>query len=236
MKQLFVLGIAVLLLVAPGCKSGAGSAATVMKSPGFNLGDLEVLAYLGLGSSVEDAMAVAMMGPVLEGHLQAAPHDFVILSASECARRASLDGVQELHRDVLDFWLDHKKVDKLKMQQLCSILGVQAILVGVIEDWIQSRGSTAADEAAHTQITASLSIYSAATGRREWRARSTVMRAAQQFETSDRDTGRGSRMSGIGSKRDMAGLSANLRSGSAPPRFEEVIPEVAAELAEAMVP
>lgn len=243
MKWFFTFAAAAALLIAAGCQSGSGGgAAKITAESGFQLKSLEVVAFLGLAKGISDEQSVPIMEPIVEDHLMAISPPFILLPIREVEARAAREGARELYKEVTDFWRDRGKVDKRRLEELCAALGVQAIMVGLIEDWTQVEAVPEADQQAYTRVAASLSIYPAETGRRAWRARCTETVEAEGYGASmvssgDQESGRG--RSG-GSKSAGRGVDLRFddtrRSGWDPPRFEDVVPKVAKALAVALSP
>ena len=226
MKRLLALGTMFLLLLVVGCRSGTGAgggAAKVTTLPDFKLDSLKVVAFVGLGHSVTAENCVDILEPILEGHLLGAQLPFVMLPKPEVAARANRAGAANVYREVSDFWRDSKKVDKFKLEELCSAVGAQAILVGSIDEWERTeRASWNADEPAYTRITARMCIYPSETGRWAWRARVAKTVEAETYEGS-RSTSRPDGSAAI-----------STHGGADAPRFEDVSVAVAKDLTAAI--
>ncbi len=208
-----------------GCQSApAGRTARAAAKPEFELESLDVVAFLGMAKSVEDHQMLQMVGPAIEDHLLATKTPFVLLPEQEVVNRMSREGAGPLCREVINFWRDSRKVDKLKTKELCAKLGAQAILVGDITDWMQNQALPDEDEPSYTRVSASLAIYSAETGRRVWRTRKTIYEKAQQLQGA----------APSGRFTDTAGGSITGRKASEPPRYENVIPRLAETLAKTL--
>ncbi len=230
-------------LALTGCQTagtggaGGGSAARIFADPGFQLENLEAVAFLGMGQSVPDELATRIMEPLVEDHLLAITPPFMIMPAGEAHRRASAEGCGDAYRSLVDFWKDAKKIDKFKLEEFCAAVGVQGVLVGTISEWSQTRAMPDADEPAATRIAARLCLYTADTGRRVWQARHEQVFEAQQLDGTEEAARHGEVFEGIssGARRRGTGTGPLRQTGADAPRFEEVAPEVAHTLAIALL-
>ena len=235
-KRPAAIGVLFLLAALIGCQTGPAPSATRSSSHAkaklSELG-LSSVAYLGLSkSAVADETALRIMQPVVESHLLANPPYFVLLPPAEIEMHVKREGAEALYNDVLSHWRDNKKVDPLKVRDFCDALGVDAILVGTIDEWMQVRATLDMNEPAYTKVAASLRLYLPGQGRPSWRKKEShaIETLAFEQEQDSQEAYPGS--SGASRSRDLG----RLRSVAGdPPRFEDVVPEVAAALAKALI-
>lgn len=204
-----------------------GSRSSGSSDKAFDLSTLTSVAFIGLASSVQAKDVVPQIQPLLEDQILATEHPFVVLNRNEVETRINREGAQTLFAEVLDFWMDKKKVDKFKITQLCEKLMVDGVILGNVVDWMQSQAKYDAENPSYTQISTSLSIYLGETGREVWKISATKILEAEQLDSrSDQvDLSGGSGSTGRGMK---------SRKVGDPPKFDQVIPYVAQELAEAL--
>jgi len=229
------LSIAVFFLFLSGCQSSAPgrnsrqrSRPAEVKKEAFDIKTIGTVAFLGMAKSIQENDVIEMLQPVVEDHLMAHQNPFVLLDSHEVASRANRFGVTPVYMDVVDFWQDKKKVDKHKLQELCEKISADAILVGNIEEWLQSRADAGTDQASYTQISARFSIYLAQTGRKVWDHKVTEILEAELTDTGL--TGQTDLSGGSG----VAGRGLKAHRNTDPPKYDDVIIRVAEELAKSI--
>lgn len=234
-QRLLATGWLLLTIILVGCQTGpAPSAQHGSRRAKAKLHELELssVAYLGLSkSAVADETALRLMEPVVEAQLLSKPPTFVLLPPTEIEARVARTGCQETYRAVLSLWRDDKKVDQLKMRDFCEAVGVDAILVGTIDEWMQSRASGSMNEPAYTKVAATLRLYLAGEGRYAWRKKEshTIEFLAIDQESVEQEAYAGG--SSASGSRDLGRVRS---SAGDPPRYEDVIPIVAEALARAL--
>lgn len=168
-----VLSLPLLLsLLALGCQSGARpGVAQVVRSPGYRPDSLETVAFLGFArGSAAAELAPAAMEEMIEAYLLAMDVPFAVVTREAAERRVvSAEGRRAL-KAVLDYWRDDKLVDRFELMKLAEEMAVGGFLLGLVDEWSQTAVSGGSGEAGSTRISASLSLYDGATGRRVWRA------------------------------------------------------------------
>jgi hypothetical protein len=193
----------------------------------YDISKLNTIAFLGLSSSVQAKDVVPQLQPVLEDLIMATEHPFVVLDRNEVNTRVRREKAQVLFDDVIDFWMDKKKVDTFKVSELCKLLMVDGILIGNITEWMQSQAAFDAEDASYTQISTSLSIYLGETGREIWNKTATKILEAEKLDSRTDQVD----LSGGGGA---AGRGMKARKPGDPPKYDRVIPYVAEELAKAL--
>ncbi len=223
-----------LLAIGLGCRPASeGPVTEVMRLPGSALDSLETVAFIGLAAATVENTAVPIMEAILETELLAAQRPFVVLSMEDVERRARVRGCADLLYDMRSFWRDEKKVDKLKLAQLCEQLVVQGILVGQILEWEAVRPAPGSGDEAFTRVSANLALYVPETGRAAWRARASYSMRPEQAVEDYRDarelTARDrERLKSVGAQ--------NLARAPEPLPPEIVAQAVAAALSESLKP
>jgi len=229
-----LISLLALLAMGPGCQPrNTGPLVTITRTPEFHLDSLKSVAYLGMGSSVPDPLAVQLMEPAIQSHLLAATCPFLLLRLDEVERRVRIAGADETFRAVRDYWRDEKKIDKFKAAELCKILGADGILIGCVVDWLQVDAASSAQQVASTRVIASLSLFPAGEGRPAWRAEVSHTVESQAREQGTRDpyaqTARSREL------QKAAGVQARSRTRDAgAPGFEDVVEAVATALVKAL--
>lgn len=236
MKRAVLLAVLVLLVVVPACqKRAAGPTVRVAAAPGFDLAQYPVIGFLGLGKAVAGEDAIPVMEPIFEAALQegSLPEALVVLPREEVARRARAQGAAAVYNDVLDFWRDAKKVDRFKLDDLCTAIGVDALLVGSVEDWTRNEISWGAEGTSFTRVSLSLSLFACGSARSVWSARCSEMIESVEHEPSD-IMGAGVPQGAERVARRTGGMDPGAeraqRAVPPPPPFEEIGPVVAAAL------
>ena len=228
MKRIpWLVGVA-LIVTLVGCQSAppGGSSASSSKpksSYAVDWDSLKVVGYLTLGSSAADRVALEMMEPRLENEFLKLDLPFVLMRPSEVAAAASRHDLGTVHGEMVDYWRDSKKVNKLKLQAICEALGLDAVLVANIDEWAQVQAVPGSTEPSFTRIAVTTEIWQPETGRRGWRERTSERWEAEQLRTGDADT-----------QREQHGIAPSERVGSEPPRYEEVADKLALRAAEAL--
>jgi len=185
MQRLCLVVLACLLIGGAGCRTRTEEPLTeVIRSPDYRPDSVGTVAYLGFAGGTSGEAARTMMEDLVEQRLLASQEVFVVLPRDEISRRARAEGVEELLGEVRDFWRGSRKIDKLKTGELCAALGTRAVVVGVVEDWIETGSARGSSESPYSRVAATLEIYSAETGRRLWKARSSQTLEARALEGS----------------------------------------------------
>ncbi len=209
---------------APGPPAGVSSSASKPRaSLAVDFSHMKVIGYLGLASSAADITAIEILGPRLEQELIGQEYPFMLMRDEQVAAAAGRFGLAGLHQEMVDYWRDRKRVNKLKLQELCAALGIDALLVANIEEWAQIEPTVGSTQAAATRISVILEIYAAESGRRGWRERVSTTIEAELPASSTANTGRQDH-----------GIARVTTAGVEPPRFEEVGDILAARAAETL--
>ena len=185
MQRYWLAALVCLLIGAGACRTRTEEPLTqVIRSPGLDPDTLGAVAYLGFAAGTSGETARTTMEDIVERRLLATPTAFVIMRRDEIARRANADNAGPLLAEVRDFWRGSGKFDKFKLADLCAALGVRAVLVGMIEDWVEAGSAKGSSDVPYSKVAATLELYSADTGRRLWKARSSQSAQTQALEGS----------------------------------------------------
>jgi hypothetical protein len=216
-------------LVVPGCQSaGSPQPSAQPGRTSFDLASLKVVAFMGVApGGSHDKQAVPLFEPMLERQLAGITPPFVLMSLQDTETRARSQGLAQEFRDIGNYWRDQQKVDKMKLQRLCDALGIQGILVGGLREWMQVEATPNSDEPSYTKISAVLSVYDAASGRRVWRTRSSRTVEAALLQGDEDATARDNPLG--------TGFVGGMRTGSDAPPVEDVAALVVGDLVDALV-
>jgi hypothetical protein len=206
---------------------------SVTQTPGFQIDSLGLVAFLGMGSSVVDPLAVAMMEPAVQSRLLAAPLPFLLVRLEEVERRVTVTGAGEEYRAVRDYWRDSKKLDKFRAEELCRKLGVDGLLLGTVVDWLQTDAVDGAQQIASNKVIARLCLYPAGAGRPAWQVQ--VSHVIESTEHEQRPTD-ASQQSIRQHELERAPGSQVRDHGPAAPGFGAVVDAVSEALVEALAP
>ncbi len=227
--SLFVFGLSLF-----GCQSAPERGPrrivrqSAAKEEAYELKNLGTVAFLGLSKSVQEKDVIKLLEPVIEDHLMASSCPFILIDSHEVTTRTGRFGVSTLYNDIVDFWQDKKKVDKFKLQEFCEKISTDAILVGNIEEWQQSRAIAGSDEPSFTQISARFSIYLAETGRKIWEHKISEILEAEVIDAG------GTTQTDLSGGGGVAGRGLKAHRNTDPPKYDDVIIRVAEELANAI--
>jgi hypothetical protein len=224
-----------LCLVGLACQSASDRpSANVVKSSSFRPEELNAVAFLGLASgSMAGEEAQRLMEPLIESHLLATQLPFVVLPLSETERRARAQQSIATLRGIQDYWRDAKRVDKFEIARLGEQLGVDAVLVGVVEEWTQVDATSGTVETSFTRIAAGLKLYSVETGRCLWRAEKTETMEPEGIDI-EMDTG-SEQLTARQAEAQARSATVQARGRALPPpRFELVAETIATALAQAL--
>jgi hypothetical protein len=220
--------------VGIGCRSATqGPIVTVTQVPDFRADSLKSVAYLGMGSSVADPRAAAMMEPAVQRELVNARLPFILVRLDEVERRVNITDTGETYRAVRDYWRDAKKLDKFRAAELCAKLGVDGLLLGTVVDWMQTEVAPGTQQISTTKVIARLCLYPAGAGRPAWQ-----VQVSHVMESSEREQVSGDPYTQTARQRELQrspGVQARER-GPAAPGFDEVVEVVAQALVEALAP
>lgn len=206
---------------------------SVTQTPGFQIDSLTSVAYLGMGSSVADPRAVAMMEPAVQRQLLTATLPFLLVRLEEVERRVTVNAAGEEYRAVRDYWRDSKKLDKFRAEQLCQKLGVDGLLLGTVVDWLQTDAGEGAQQIASNKVIARLCLYPAGAGRPAWQAQvSHIIESAEQEQRPSDASQQSVRQREL----ERAPGSHVRDHGPAAPGFDAVVEAVSAALVRALAP
>jgi hypothetical protein len=206
---------------------------SITQAPGFQIDSLKSVAYLGMGSSVADPRAVAMMEPAVQRQLLTAALPFLLVRLEEVERRVTVTGAEEDYRAVRDYWRDAKKLDKFRAEQLCQKLGVDGLLVGTVVDWLQTDAAAGAQQIASNKVIARLCLYPAGTGRPAWQVQVSHVIESTERELRPSDASQNS----VRQRELERAPGSKVRDqGPAAPGFDAVVVAVSEALVKALAP
>jgi hypothetical protein len=235
MKRFWLIPMTCLLAVSGACRQRTLDPVTqIIASPDFDPDSLGAVAYVGFSRGIADAEDRELFEGLVEGQVMAGEQAFAVLPRDEVRRRAQLEQAGDLLQEVRDFWRDSQKVDKFKTAELCAALGTSGILVGLIEEWTEFDTAQGSDQAPYARVIASLEIYSAATGRRIWKARTSH---TVEGKTIPRDAEDSRSAALTEHERELKRRSETIRSSQRDqqaPAIEGVASAVAASLSQAL--
>jgi len=224
--------LTLLMLCAMACQPRPeGPLIQVLRSSDFHPDSLDAVAFLAFSGGMAGDAAVQVVEPILEDQLLGQGYPFVVLPRRELSRRAQAEDVGPLLGKVRDFWRGSQKVDKFKLAELCAAVGIQGVLVGQVDDWIQVKASEGTGESSVTRVAASLAYYSAANGRRAWKARAAETVASESLEQDITDA---RELTSRGRERLRAKTVQSAARKLPAPDFDVVARSVAAALAAAL--
>jgi len=204
---------------------------SITRTPDFQMDSLKSVAYLGMGSSVADPRATAMMEPAVQRQLLTATLSFILVRLEEVERRVTVNGAGEEYRAVRDYWRDSKKLDKFRAEELCRKLGVDGLLLGTVVDWLQTDAADGAQQIASNKVIARLCLYPAGAGRPAWQAQVSHVIESTEHEQRPSDASQNS----IRQRELERAPGSQVRDhGPAAPGFDAVVGAVSEALVKAL--
>lgn len=238
---ILVSSLAVTFLSTAGCnkKTAAGGSAAIQlfTAPDWAGLGISTLAYVGARNNSGEATALENAGRLIAAEVRN-QNRYIVLGDQVAEERAAAAGKSDLLEHVRKVWRSDQVVDQFAAADLCTALGVDALLVADLSDWTEYEIDPTQEGTSWSRVGIGLYIYSpkGSPGPLVWGAN----RVLREDSLPYRPTGGSAVLADEGaanSSREREGRRDNaLTTVPPPPPIEDVARAVLTEVLDALPP